>query len=127
MHRVQDLLIWQKAYALTLDVYRATDRFPSDERLALTTQTRFTASTLPAYVLEYYRQPRAASTLNALSDAADSLQKLSYYLELAHDLGYLIKEHLELLLEQIEGVLILLAESQATLKPELGYAKTAAV
>jgi len=28
----QDLIVWQKAHALTLKVYEATKPFPSDER-----------------------------------------------------------------------------------------------
>ncbi len=122
MKKMQELLVWQKAYQLTLDIYRATDRFPSEERLALTAQLRFTASTIPACVLEFYRQTHSESSTTALSNAADALQKLSYYLELSRDLGYLFKEHFEMLLEQLENILVLLTETHGHATEELEHA-----
>ncbi len=40
MRDFMDLLVWQKAHRLTLDVYRATKSFPAEERFGLTAQLR---------------------------------------------------------------------------------------
>lgn len=122
MKKMRDFLVWQKAYQLTLDVYRATDSFPSEERLALTAQLRFTASTVPGCISEYCRQWRPEDASLALSNTADALQKLAYYLELSRDLGYLLKEHFEMLLEQLEAVLALLTENHGLARKELEHA-----
>jgi four helix bundle protein len=36
MKDFRDLLVWRKAHALALDVYRATRGFPREERYGLT-------------------------------------------------------------------------------------------
>ena len=35
MREFHSLVVWQKAHALTLSVYRMTKRFPDDERFGL--------------------------------------------------------------------------------------------
>jgi four helix bundle protein len=47
IEKYQDLIAWQKAYALTLEVYRLTGRFPADERFGLTSQMRRAAVSIP--------------------------------------------------------------------------------
>lgn len=39
MRPFQDLVVWQQAHALTLEVYRFTRGYPPDERFGLTSQT----------------------------------------------------------------------------------------
>jgi hypothetical protein len=40
MQDFRQLKVWQKAHALTLELYEQTKRFPSDERFGLTSQMR---------------------------------------------------------------------------------------
>jgi hypothetical protein len=40
MRDFRELQVWKKAHDLTLDVYKATKRFPFDERFGLTSQIR---------------------------------------------------------------------------------------
>jgi len=46
------LQVWQKSHALTLDVYRVTRSFPSDERYGLAQQLRRAAASIPANIAE---------------------------------------------------------------------------
>ncbi|MCL4210038.1 MAG: four helix bundle protein [Phycisphaerales bacterium] len=40
MQAFSDIKVWQKAHALTLQLYRDTTSFPTDERFGLTSQIR---------------------------------------------------------------------------------------
>jgi len=48
----KDLIAWQKAMDLVIDVYAATDRFPSRERFSLTDQIRRAAVSIPSNIAE---------------------------------------------------------------------------
>lgn len=63
--RFQDLIVWQKAHALTLDVYRLVRSFPEDERFALASQMRRAATSIPANIVEGFScvtEPNRAAT-----------------------------------------------------------------
>lgn len=44
----EDLIVWQKAHALVLDVYRVTRSLPREEIYGLTSQLRRAAASVPA-------------------------------------------------------------------------------
>ena len=52
MRDFKDLLVWEKAHRVTLQVYRATRTFPADERYGLTAQLRRSAASIPANIAE---------------------------------------------------------------------------
>jgi len=47
----RDVLVWQKAHALALAVYRCTEKFPKHEMFVLTSQTTPRRRLLPALLL----------------------------------------------------------------------------
>jgi four helix bundle protein len=47
MRDFRELKVWEKAHRLTLQVYRITKNFPSDERFGLTVQLRRAAASVP--------------------------------------------------------------------------------
>jgi four helix bundle protein len=52
----EDLIVWQKAHALVLDVYRVTRSFPREEIYGLTSQLRRAAVSVPANIAEGYKK-----------------------------------------------------------------------
>ncbi len=52
MHNLKELKIWNKAIDLTVDVYKATASFPSEERYGLTSQARRSAVSIPSNIAE---------------------------------------------------------------------------
>jgi four helix bundle protein len=52
MEGVKDLRVWEKAYALTLSVYKTTRGFPKEEMYGLTSQLRRAASSVGASIAE---------------------------------------------------------------------------
>jgi four helix bundle protein len=84
----QALLVWQKAHALVLAVYRFTDAFPAKEVYTLTSQSRRAAISVPANIAEGFKKKGPADKLRFLNIAQGSLEECGYYLILAGDLGY---------------------------------------
>lgn len=52
MHNLKELKIWNKAIDLTVEVYKATTDFPSEEKYGLTSQIRRSAVSIPSNISE---------------------------------------------------------------------------
>ena len=84
----EDLLVWQKAHAWVLAVYRFTDDFPAKENYTLTAQFRRAAISVPANIAEGFRKAGVADKKRFMNIAQGSVEECRYYLILARDLGY---------------------------------------
>jgi four helix bundle protein len=84
----RDLVVWQKAHAFVLAVYRYTESFPEREKYGLAHQLRRAPVSIPANIAEGFgkrSQPEKARFLNI---AEGSVEECRYYLILSQDLGY---------------------------------------
>lgn len=52
MNTYKDLIVWQKAIELALEVYAITDQFPKTEIYGLTSQMRRAAISIPSNIAE---------------------------------------------------------------------------
>ncbi len=86
--RFQDLIVWQKAHALVLSVYRLTESFPPHELYGLTSQLRRSAVSIPANIAEGFRKRTRPDKARYLNIAQGSLEETRYYLILSRDLKY---------------------------------------
>jgi four helix bundle protein len=84
----RDVIVWQKAHAFVLDVYRATEAFPKSEVYGLSSQFRRAAFSIPANIAEGFKKRGKADKLRFYNIAQGSLEECQYYLILAHDLKY---------------------------------------
>jgi four helix bundle protein len=84
----EDLIVWQKAHAWVLSVYRFTDTFPAKEVYSLTSQFRRSAVSIPANIAEGFKKAGVADKKRFMNIAQGSLEESRYYLILARDLGY---------------------------------------
>jgi four helix bundle protein len=87
-----DLLVWQKAHAATLEVYRITRAFPADERYRLTDQLCRAAASVPTNIAEGKGGGSLAEFRQFLIIARGSTEETRYLLLLAKDLGLLSLE-----------------------------------
>lgn len=84
-----ELDAWKAAHALTLDIYRMTDAFPSRERFGLSLQLRRAATSIGANIAEGFKRrswPEKARFYN-ISEA--STAEVQNYLFVSRDLGLL--------------------------------------
>jgi four helix bundle protein len=86
------LNVWQKAYELTLEIYRITSAFPKNEMYGLTSQLRRAAASVPANIAEGYERNHRKEYLQFLYIAKGSLGEVETFLLLANDLRYLAKD-----------------------------------
>lgn len=48
----RDLIVWQRAFELGLQIHRASKRFPRDEQWGLTSQVRRSSTSVPYNIAE---------------------------------------------------------------------------
>jgi four helix bundle protein len=104
----KDLLVWQKAMDLSVEVYRLTKNYPSHERYGLTAETRKTSRSIAYNIAEGHKRGSTAEHIRFLGIAAGSGGELETQLLLAGRLGYLKDNN-------GEGVLALHAEVERML------------
>jgi len=86
--RFEQLEVWQAAHKLVLDVYKATQTFPREEKFGLVSQMRRAAVSVPANIAEGFKRRGRADKVHFYNIAQASLEELRYYLILCRDLGY---------------------------------------
>ena len=85
----KELIVWQKAHQLVLEVYKITRKFPREEVYALTNQMKRASVSVAANIAEGYKKKSAAAKLNLYNVSEGSLEEIKYYFILARDLEYI--------------------------------------
>ena len=85
----RELLVWQKAKALSVAIYRATEQFPRTETYGLTSQIRRAAVSVASNIAEGQGRLTLGEFLHFLGQARGSLLELGTQLAIAVDLNYL--------------------------------------
>ena len=83
-----DLLVWQRAHAYVLAVYKRTAAFPNREIYGLVSQMRRAAVSIPANISEGFAKRGKADKARFWNIAEGSLEESRCYLLLSQDLGY---------------------------------------
>jgi len=86
--RFEQVVVWQKAHALVLGVYRLTESFPKHELFGLVSQMRRAAVSIPANFAEGYKKRGRSDKARFMNIAQGSVEEVRYYLILSSDLGY---------------------------------------
>lgn len=87
----KDLVVWQRAMALVLEVYRCTKTFPREETYGLVAQMRRAAVSLPSNIAEGKGRYTHKELTHFLLTARGSLLELETQMMIADSLGYLRK------------------------------------
>src|SRR5262249_27493499 len=85
----RDLVVWQKAHSVVLEVYKLTRQLPKEELFGLVSQMRRSAVSVPANIAEGFKRKGKADKARQLNIAQGSLEELRYYFILCRDLSYL--------------------------------------
>ena len=101
----QDLVVWQKAHPLVLEVYKYSGSFPRAEVYGLSSQLRRAAVSVPANIAEGFRRHGKPDKVRMLNIAQASLEESRYYLILAQDLRYGPSMELMKRLEEVSRIL----------------------
>jgi four helix bundle protein len=98
----RNLIAWQKAKTLALDVYRCTRKFPRDEIYGLTSQMRRAAVSVPSNIAEGKGRYSQKEFVQFLYHARGSLLELETQLLIARDLDYIDRPVFESLESETE-------------------------
>ena len=79
------LKAWQSAHRLALEVFTASDHWPTSERYGLTSQIRRAALSVPSNIAEGAAKHGPREFARYLNIALGSLAELHYLLRFAHD------------------------------------------
>ena len=90
MRDFRQLNVWERAHALTLDIYRATATFPREEIYGITSQLRRCGASVAANIAEGCGRNGNGDFHRFLNIAAGSAVEVEYFLLLARDYGVLM-------------------------------------
>jgi len=85
----EKLDVWKKAVDFVVAVYKATERWPKEERFGLVAQVRRAAVSVPANISEGAARTSNREFAYFLSNAQGSASEVETELIIAHRLGYL--------------------------------------
>ncbi len=91
----KDLVVWQKAIQLTVEVYKLTAKFPEAEKFGLTAQMRRAAVSVASNISEGYGRATMGEYLQFVGHARGSCSELETQMVIAKALGIVNSATLE--------------------------------
>ena|ERR1035437_1822080 len=101
MHNIKELKIWNKAIDLTVEVYKATEKFPKEEKYGLTSQMRRAAVSIPSNISEGAGRNTKGEFRQFLGIANGSSYELQTQLIISNRLELIDNKTIEPLLNEI--------------------------
>ena len=111
----RDLRVWQLGMDLTVELYKTTQSFPSEEKFGLTSQIRRAASSIPANIAEGHARGRKEYQ-QFLRIAAGSLTELETHLMISQRVGLLPETKLEEILRTTDQLGRMINKLRSALK-----------
>ncbi len=88
-----DLIVYQKAYKLAMDIFEITKRFPPEEKFSLTDQIRRSSRSVCVNFVGAYRRRRyKAHFLAKLNDAETENAETQVWIDFSKDYKYITLE-----------------------------------
>jgi len=102
----KDLIVWQKARDLAVEVYKVTEKFPKEERYGLTSQMRRAVISISSNIAESYHRFHYKEKKQFLFVAFGSGSELESQIEIAKILfSRLNYQEIENLLSEVMKIL----------------------
>ena len=112
-----DLIVYQKARLLALEVFKISNGFPKEEKYSLTDQIRRSSRSIGANIAEAWPKRRyPKSFVSKLIDAQSESCETLHWIEIALECNYLVDSDVTLLYDIISEIQKML--SKMTQHPE---------
>lgn len=98
MEKFRNLIAWQKAHKLVLELYKITRNFPKEERFILMPQILRAGISIAANLAEGTKRKSRKDQIHFFNIAETSLEEVKYYIILAESLKYISEENKEMLI-----------------------------
>lgn len=100
----ENLDLWKKAIEFVVEVYRATEDWPKEEKFGLTAQVRRASVSIPANISEGAARRSNKEFAYFLSNAQGSASEVETELLIAYRLGYLTDTKLLRLRSRLDDI-----------------------
>ncbi|HLX12222.1 MAG TPA: four helix bundle protein [Bacteroidota bacterium] len=100
----RDLIVWQKAMALSKDVYLATKSFPREEIYGITSQLRRASVSVAANIAEGQARSTTGEFVQFLGISRGSVAELETLITLSKELGFISEIDSRNLTSTCEGI-----------------------
>ncbi|MFN4144749.1 MAG: four helix bundle protein [Runella sp.] len=104
MQNYRELIVWQKAHYLTLEIFKIIRQYPKDEQYILISQIKRASLSVVLNIVERCGKFKPLDTANFFQIALGSAQEVEYCLFLSKELSYLNIEEYENLSQHIGEV-----------------------
>jgi four helix bundle protein len=98
----REILAWQKAHLLVLEVYKITEAFPKVELYCLVPQIRRAVVSIPSNIAEGFKRRGKKDSVHFYNIAEGSLEEVKYQLLLSKDLEYISNSDYDRLNDQAD-------------------------
>ena len=89
----RDLIVYQKAYKLAMDIFEISKRFPPEEKFSLTDQIRKASRSVCANFVEAYRRRKyKAHFIAKLTDSETENAETQVWIDFSKDCKYITSE-----------------------------------
>ncbi len=116
INKTEDLMVFEMAHALTLELYKITDNFPKNEQYGLISQIRRASASICANIMEGSHRNNSLEFRQFVGIANGSVGELKYYLLLSKDLGCIKTEKYEKLIDLLNSISKMLRSLSKSLK-----------
>jgi four helix bundle protein len=100
----RELIVWQEGIKLAKAVYKLTEKFPRQETYALADQIRRAVVSVPSNIAEGPARKAPGDFRRFLHISLGSRAEVDTQLVLAQEFGYLSREDVDVLDEQIQSL-----------------------
>lgn len=89
----RDLIVYQKAYKMAMEIFEMTKDFPKEEKYSLTDQIRRSSRSITSNITEAWaKRIYIKSFVSKLSDSLGEEYETENWLDYSRDCGYIDKE-----------------------------------
>lgn len=101
----RDLIVFQKSYALSMEIFEISKLFPKEEKYSLTDQIRRSSRSIPTNIAESWaKRMYIKAFVNKLSDALAEEFETEVWLNMSFDIKYIEKQNHDLLISKYNEI-----------------------
>ena len=101
----KDLIVYQKAYKLAMEIFKITGSFPKEEKYSLIDQIRRSSRAVPANIsAAWTKRKYPKSFISKLLDSLEEEAETEVWLDVSHDCKYIDDQVHESLTENYQEV-----------------------
>ena len=101
----KDLIVYQKAYKLAMEIFEISKNFPKEEKYSLTDQIRRSSRSVTSCIAESWAKRRYEKAfVNKLTDSLGEENETEVWLDYSIDCNYIIKDIHERILTEYDEV-----------------------